>query len=222
MAILFVSGTDTDAGKTVATGSLARLLIDSGIQATTHKAVQTGCTEIASDIVDHRQLMGIPVQDYDKNGESCTYIFNKPCSPHLAAELENREIVPSEIISSVESLSSKFELCLCEGAGGLMVPLTRSYTTFDLLKETQWPVILVCSSKLGSINHSLLSIENIFHNKLNLHTLIYNHHPADDMEIMNDSKSVIMQHLQNRFPSANFYELTMDKKIIGFQKEHWV
>ena len=85
-------------------------------------------------------------------------IFSYPCSPHLAAEIDGREIDFGKIESAAVALSERYDAVLLEGAGGLMVPLTRSLLTLDYAAEKGWPLILVTSGKLGSINHTLLSL----------------------------------------------------------------
>lgn len=221
MPIYFVTGIDTDSGKTIATGLLAKALIDDGKSVVTHKAVQTGCSTISLDIEEHRTLMGIGLQDYDLSGGTCPYLFQKPCSPHLAAKLEHREISPDVIIGSACEIATGFDVCLCEGAGGLMVPLKGGYTSLDLVKEADWPVVLVCSSKLGSINHSFLSLEVLRVNNIRLHALIYNEFPADDEQIMEDSKAVIFKKARELFPASLLYTLTTKPALLVYSLENW-
>ena len=82
-----VGGIDTDAGKSVVTGLLARHLLDQGKAVTTLKLVQTGCTGMAEDIVQHRRLMGQALTDWDRDGTTCPYVFPFPASPLLAARM---------------------------------------------------------------------------------------------------------------------------------------
>jgi len=221
MAIYFVTGTDTDAGKTVATGLLAKWLADAGKSVVTHKAVQTGCDSISLDIEEHRRIMGTGLQQYDIEGDTCPYLFQKPCSPHLAALLENRIIEPAVIKKSTEKIAKDFEICFCEGAGGLMVPLSRDYTSFDFIKETGWPVILVCSSKLGSINHSFMSLEILFLHKIDVKAVIYNEFPAEDSQIVADSKIVIEQKAKEYFPNSLFYVLNNKAELQAGDSADW-
>ena len=95
--VFFISGIDTNVGKTYATGILARTLAAKGHTVITQKMIQTGCTEVSEDIEMHRHLMGIPFTNEDKSGATCPYIFTYPCSPHMAAERDKREINLSNI-----------------------------------------------------------------------------------------------------------------------------
>jgi len=90
--VLFISGIDTNIGKTYATGILARALAEKGKTVITQKMIQTGCTEVSEDIEMHRQLQDIPFTEEDKAGLTCPYIFTYPCSPHMAAERDGRTI----------------------------------------------------------------------------------------------------------------------------------
>ncbi|WP_335855466.1 dethiobiotin synthase, partial [Acinetobacter baumannii] len=97
-----------------------------------------------------------------------------PASPHLATRLDNREIDFQKIENATQTLAERFEIVLLEGAGGLMVPLTTSLLTIDYIAQHQFPVILVTSGRLGSINHTLLSLEALKSRGLKLKALVYN------------------------------------------------
>lgn len=190
MAIIFISGIGTGVGKTVATGVLARIIQTSGYSVITQKPVQTGCPDFSEDLEAHRALMGIPLQDYDQQRTTCTYLFSYPASPHLAARLEGLEIDPRLIDRDTKILNQNFNFVLQEGAGGLMIPLKGTYTLLDYLEERRYPVILVSSSALGSINHTLLSLEALKHRKIPVAGLIYNCFFDTPPEIQKDSLAV--------------------------------
>lgn len=193
--IIFISGIDTGIGKTIATGLIARGLMESGLKVITQKGVQTGCVTISEDIVKHRQLMGTGMFPEDIEGLTCQYLFATPCSPHLAARIEKRTIDPDRITRAAEQLRERYDVVLLEGAGGLFVPLRDEYTLIDYLTENQWPVLLVTSSRLGSINHTLASLEALHHRGLTLAGVIYNHHHETEQFIAKDSLQVISSYL---------------------------
>ena len=124
----------------------------------TQKIVQTGCQGIAEDIQTHRRLQGIGLTEHDRNGSTCPYVFAYPCSPHLAAEQEQRPIDLETIDAATQTLLQSYDTVLLEGAGGLMVPLNREQTLLDFAAERGYPLVLVTSGRLGSINHTLLSL----------------------------------------------------------------
>ena len=91
MAVYFISGIDTDAGKSIVTGVIARTLLQKGVHVITQKFIQTGCVGISEDILKHREIMGIPPQEVDRDGTTCPYVMTYPSSPHLAAEIDRVE-----------------------------------------------------------------------------------------------------------------------------------
>lgn len=189
--IVFVTGTDTDAGKTYVTGQIARKACESGINATTMKFVQTGCKSISEDITEHRRIMGIQPTSMDLLGISAPQIFSYPCSPDLAARLDGRQLDIHAIETGADELAKHHDAVLVEGAGGLMVPLKGQYLTIDFVREHKWPVILVTNGKLGSINHTLLSLYAIKHAGIDLAAVVYNTYFDKDKIIAEDSRKYI-------------------------------
>lgn len=207
MAVYFISGIDTDAGKSVATGILARTLHRKGVKVITQKFIQTGCRGISEDILTHRKIMEVPLQEVDKTGMTCPYVMTYPASPHLAAEIDGVEIRTEKIRTATQQLEKQYDLVLLEGAGGLYVPVTRDYLTIDYIRENGYPLILVASSRLGSINHTLMSLELCRLNQIKVSHLIYNEFPANSEEIKNDSLRVIGDYLERNFPDCRLLEL---------------
>ena len=147
--VIVVSGIDTDIGKTVATGLMARWFKDGGINAITMKMAQTGCSGLSEDIIEHRRRASQEMFEEDAMGLTCPYVFPVPCSPHLAARLEGRTIDPEVISGAAEQLAANYDYVLIEGVGGLFVPLNDSVLVIDLIKDKNWPVILVTGPHLG-------------------------------------------------------------------------
>lgn len=194
--VFCVSGIDTDIGKTIATGLLARSAQEKGIRVITQKIVQTGCTGLSEDIIRHRQIMGIELQPADLNGLTCPYVFPVPCSPHLAAKLDNRLIDCDVVRRATASLLQQFELILLEGAGGLCVPLSENQTFIDYLESEKYPLILVSSSRLGSINHTLSALELARLRNIEVAAIVYNRFVGNDPRIEQDSREVFARYMQ--------------------------
>lgn len=203
--IYFVSGIDTDAGKSFATGLLAKRLMEEGRSVMTQKFIQTGGDLI--DVKIHRELMGIEFTEEDKNGVTCPVVFSYPASPHLAAALDNREIDFEAIDRSTEILSKKYDILLIEGAGGLHVPLKGLRTTMDFVREKGYPLIFVTSGKLGSINHTLLSLEVCRNRGIEVKFVIYNTFFDDDKIISRDTHSYIKEYLAYYHPDCQLIEV---------------
>lgn len=213
--VLFVSGIDTNIGKTFATGILARTLAEKGKKVITQKMIQTGCTDVSEDIEMHRRLQGIPFTDADKAGLTCPYIFTYPCSPHMAAQRDGRLIDLSTITEATRQLQEKYEYVLLEGAGGLMVPNDFQSLAIDYVKEQGYPVVLVTSGKLGSINHTLLSLYACKQYGIEVKALVYNLYPATDKLITDNTMEYLMQYLAKESPGTAFITLPEYKEKIS-------
>ena len=224
MSVLFISGIDTDIGKTYATGMVAKALMHQGANVITQKLVQTGVSvncdtgemNIADDIVTHRQLMNMPLQPCDLDFTTCPFRYEKPASPHLSAALANAVLDPEIITKFTQQLQQSYDIVLLEGAGGLLVPITEQLLTLDYIATQGYPVILVTSGRLGSINHTLLSLEAIRARGLTMHSVIYNHihDTADntDTEIANSSIDYLKNYLAQNYPNANWLQLPCQDK----------
>ena len=189
--VYVVSGIDTGVGKTVATGVMARWLLRNGRSAATVKLVQTGCHNFSEDLDMHRAIMGIPPLPEDLAALTAPQTFDFPASPHLAAALERRTVDTDRIAACVREVSAHYDVTLAEGAGGLAVPLTESLLTVDFAAAHGWPVILVCSGKLGALNHALLSIEALRNRNMRLAGVVYNYCPDADPVIDADTPRMI-------------------------------
>ena len=187
MRSFFITGTDTDAGKTVATAALCALMRHQGIQAMPVKPVQTGCpssggTLRVPDLEFILAACAIAPPPADTK-RLCMYRYEPACSPHLAAETAGKRIDPARIVRSVNALKQEYECLLVEGAGGIMVPLTRNYYMLDCMKDLALPVILVSRPGLGTLNHTLLSLDVLARNGLTLAGIVFceTRKPAHDV-----------------------------------------
>ena len=193
--IYFVSGIDTDVGKTVVTGLMARHLASRGVDAITVKMVQTGCDGFSEDLDRHRLMCGIPPQGEDAEGLTAPQIFRFPSSPLLAARLEGRTVDVEAISRAVRECAVRHEIVLVESAGGLDVPLTGDLLSIDLAAREGWPLVLVSCGRLGSINHTLLSLEAAKARGMSVAGVVWNWCDGGDSRIDNDSCETIRRYL---------------------------
>lgn len=200
--LIFISGIDTDAGKSYATGYIARQLTAKGLNVITQKFIQTGCEVYSEDIELHRKIMGVDALEEDLDHTTSPVIFTYPASAQLAARIDGREIDLDIISKASDTLAATHDIVLIEGAGGLMVPITDTYTTIDYVAEHQLPLGLVTNGKLGSINHTLLSLEAIQHRGIRLKWLIYNEHFDTDPVISADTRGYIRRYVAKHFPET--------------------
>jgi dethiobiotin synthase len=153
MKAIFVTGTDTDVGKTVISGGLIRML-EGYRKAAYWKPVQTG-TLVSEDRRDLMELTQLPEERFLHSA----YVFPDPVSPHLAAARWKKTIDPSLLVETFHRHAASVETLVVEGAGGVLVPLNDDTLIVDLIGQMKVPCLLVVEDKLGAINHSLLSLE---------------------------------------------------------------
>ncbi len=206
--IHFISGVDTDAGKSIATGWLAHRLQAQGCRVITQKLVQTGNIGASEDIARHRAMMGGVHFPEDDEGLTAPEIYSYPCSPHLAAQLDNRPIDMAKITAATRTLDERYDEVLLEGAGGLMVPLSETLLTLDYVQAQGYPVIFVTGGILGSISHTLLAFEALAARGITVEKILYNRYPGrNDLTIDNASQTYLKAAAQRLFPSAQWEEL---------------
>jgi dethiobiotin synthetase len=149
---LFITGTDTDVGKTFVAAGLAAALTRRGVDVGVMKPVATG------DSDDARRLL-----EASGSGDPLDLVnpihLKAPLSPHLAARLEKRRIDLRAVDRAFAKLKSRHEIVIVEGAGGLLVPIRDGFTMADLAKRFQLPLLIVARDSLGTINHTSLSVE---------------------------------------------------------------
>ncbi|MDO5569838.1 MAG: dethiobiotin synthase [Bacteroidales bacterium] len=199
----FISGIDTNIGKTIATGYVAVKLMKKGVNVITQKMIQTGNVGYSEDIDLHRKIMGIDYTVDDKEGLTAPQIFSYPCSPHLAARIDKKPVDISAIEDATKELEKRYDVVLLEGAGGLMVPVTEDFLTIDYIKKHNYPLIFVTGSRLGSLNHTLLNFEVLKNKGINLYKVIYNKYPKGDSIIEADSLEYIKNYLSKNFPTSS-------------------
>ena len=207
--IIFVSGIGTNAGKSYATGWLANKLNSEKKNAITLKMIQTGNDGYSEDIDIHRKIMGLPLLDEDKDFTTAPIIMTYPASPHLAAKIDHCTIDLSKIDRSTEKLFEKYDTILMEGAGGLMVPITETYTTIDYIREHNLPLALVTNGQLGSISHTLLALEAIKTRQIKLKYVVYNPYFDEDKIIAEETQKYLGEFLKKNFPETEY--LIMNK-----------
>lgn len=208
--VFFVSGIDTDAGKSYCTAYIAKKWNEQGISTITQKFIQTGNVGRSEDIELHRKIMGCGMLPEDLDFTTAPEIFSYPASPLLASRIDGRNIDFDKINAATAVLASKYQAVLVEGAGGLMVPLTENMLTIDFLKQSGYPLIFVTSGKLGSINHTLLALEAVKSRNIPLYAVLYNNYPSSaDLTILNDTREYLCSHIANSFPDTIWMEVPL-------------
>jgi dethiobiotin synthetase len=158
-------------GKTVVAAAIARTLATSGASVAVFKPVVTGLDNFPADGPNPDDMRPLPAHRPDhvvlrdaagtsqSAEEVAPYRFGSPMSPHLAAELAGEEIDPARLLAGARAAAASADMLVCEGVGGLLVPLARDYLVRDFAVDLALPVVVAASPGLGTINHTLLTLE---------------------------------------------------------------
>ncbi|MCH7959003.1 MAG: dethiobiotin synthase [Candidatus Hydrogenedentes bacterium] len=175
---IFITGTDTEVGKTIVTAGLLRFLRDQGIDAVSMKPVSTGAEPAnggltSPDLTFHHDVAGID-SEREALEVMAPYLYEPACSPHLAGRMAGYYPDLEHIEGCAKTLLDQHDFLLVEGAGGVYAPINETETMLDMMRVLGYPVILVAHRGLGTINHSLLSIEALRSAGLDLMGIVFN------------------------------------------------
>jgi len=165
----FITGTDTEVGKTWFTLALMRAFQDRSLKTGGMKPVASGCEETSLGL-RNKDALSIQTQSSITNEYAAInpFAFKPPIAPHIAAVRAGKEIDINYITSAYDVLARQNDLVIVEGIGGWRVPLNSHQSLVDLVRALNLPVILVVGLRLGCINHALLTAETIISDGLNL------------------------------------------------------
>ena len=157
---LLVTGTDTDVGKTLVAGGLAGVLRQGGHRVGNMKPAETGCPIVGGKTVPRDALFVQKMAGCQSPlGLVCPYQFREPLAPSVAAGREGVEIDPGRIIAAFETIRSAHDVTLVEGVGGFLVPIAKDFRVSDLAVRLDLPVLVIARLGLGTLNHTLLTLE---------------------------------------------------------------
>ncbi|GAB4411735.1 MAG: dethiobiotin synthase [Thermodesulfovibrionales bacterium] len=155
----FITGTDTGVGKTVITGAIIKALHSIGINACAAKPVETGCHRDGNILYPSDGMFLKRVARMDESINHITpYCFETPAAPSVASDMEGKAVDIPAIIGEFNSLLETYQAIVVEGVGGILVPIMSDYFVIDLIRELGLPLIVVSRPSLGTINHTLLTV----------------------------------------------------------------
>jgi dethiobiotin synthetase len=198
---LFVTGTDTGVGKTLITGGIAAVLRQQGLKVGVFKPIASGCRE------DYSLSVITPVT------------YKTPAAPVTCVQIEGRAIDYEEIVAAYSYLCDNCDVVLVEGIGGAMVPIDAEHTVLDLAVEFDLPTVIVARPNLGTINHSLLTIEAVRKAGLPVAGLVISGYNAFEADIAEEtSPDVICGFSHTNLLSIVPYdeESSVEKGRLGF------
>ncbi|MEG0472550.1 MAG: dethiobiotin synthase [Solibacillus sp.] len=217
MQHFWVVGTDTDVGKTCVTTLLMRQYQSQGVHVTPYKPVQTG--EVFDNgrayYYDSTMYEAYSLQPLERSILN-DYSFKEPASPHFAAQLEGQKIDTKRILQQLKRLQQDVDVVICEGAGGIFVPLDAKgkVTLLDVIMESQLPVVVVTRTKLGTINHTLLTLEVLASRGIEVLGIVFNGDTGSAME-KNNIETILQHHPKSYaiIPQYKEFSEVMDHSI---------
>jgi dethiobiotin synthetase len=190
---IFVTATDTEVGKTFISGLLIRACHRHGIKAGYFKPVATGCRRLEGGSLQSEDLLFIEritnhKLDHDLH---CPLRYHKPLAPLAASQLEKGSIDLQLIRQTFQRLKATYSFLVVEGIGGVEVPIGEDYLVLDMMIDIGFPVLVVCRSTLGTINHSLLTLHAIQNRGIPIIGFLTNGHREKDDEAALTSPGLI-------------------------------
>lgn len=178
----FITGTDTGVGKTIIAGAMIKALCFLGLKTGGMKPIESGCIREGDVLIPSD---GMFLKQIAQMQEPVTQVtpccFENPLAPLAASELEKKSISVTAIKKAYYSLYTHYDAVIVEGVGGLMVPLRKNYFVVDLAKEIGLPLIVVAKPGLGSINHTMLTVNYALSEGLKVAGVIINYsHPPEN------------------------------------------
>ncbi len=158
---LFVVGTDTGVGKTFLTARIARQLLGEGVSVGVYKPVCSGCENPEADdpVWEDVEILAEALEYRFPKERICPQTFRAALAPPVAARLENRSVSHEQILAGVSWWRQNMQTLLVEGVGGLLCPISEGWTVCDLAEKLGFPLLVVGRLGLGTINHTLLTVE---------------------------------------------------------------
>ncbi len=190
---IFVIGTDTDVGKTFVTAGITYILRKNGLNACSYKAVQSGGVYEGTNLVSEDAQFVKNITSINEAYEVMnSYCLKTAVSPHIAAEIENIKIDKKIILEGYKKLEEKYDFIIAEGSGGAVVPLIRNdYYMYDLIKDLHISVVIVARAGVGTINHTVLTVEFLRNKGIDIKGIIINGYEGnfyedDNMRVIKD------------------------------------
>ena len=189
MTAFFVTGTDTGVGKTFVTAAIALAARRSGRTVFAFKPIETGCLhgELGAD----QQVLWEASGGWQAAELKGIYRLRRPVAPYVAAREEGVEIDVDHVLRTVAEGRRRAEITLVEGAGGWRVPVTREHDMASLAQRLAMPIIVVARATLGTINHTLLTVEAVERDRCEMAAVVLSCRPGDDLSLAHSNASEI-------------------------------
>jgi dethiobiotin synthetase len=191
MKSLFVTGNDTDVGKTCVAASIVKNLRDMDIDVGVMKPFASGNRKNSNSLSQDVEILMKYSGSHDPIDLVNPYFFEIPTSPYNASKILARKISTQKVIDAYDKLLSSHDLVVVEGIGGLMTPITQNYFVSNLISELDIDTIIVTGSKLGTVNHTLLTYEHCKQMHLKLKGFVINQTEPNGYELSNLKQQIM-------------------------------
>jgi dethiobiotin synthetase len=185
---LFVTATDTEVGKTVVAGAIANYFLRQGARIAVSKPVASGCVHRREGLVsEDAEFLASCADARFPLDLICPQRYREPLAPAVAADRANQPLDWDAVDRSLRLMSAESDVIVVEGVGGILVPLDKQYTTLDLARWLGLPTVIVARPGLGTINHTLLTIETLRRASVKIAGVVINRYPAESASIAEES-----------------------------------
>jgi len=204
----FITGTDTGVGKTIISAALITAARMIGLKSCGMKPIETGCTKKKFKVKSSK----LKVQDRDLTPHDGTFLkkisgvnasldlitpvrFENPLAPLAASEIEGRAVDLGMIKKAYQKLSGEYDAMIVEGIGGLLVPIRRNYFVLDLASDLGLPIVVVAKPGLGTINHTMLTVNYALKEGLTVAGIIFNYTQPPEKTLAENTNPEIIKRL---------------------------
>lgn len=211
----FITGTDTGVGKTVVTGAIARWLVQQGKRVGVFKPIATGCRREREGLVSaDAEFLAYCSRSKFALAQINPVRYHEPLAPSVAAERSGRDIDWDEIHLSYRNLTQNNDIILVEGVGGVMVPIADDYLVLDLMAELHLPVIIVARPGLGTINHTLLTVNACHARNLEISGIVINRYQPETATLAEETNPRVIA----RIAQTSILTITPYDKVTNVEK----
>lgn len=205
---VFVTGTGTAVGKSVVAAVIAHTLVNDGRRVAVFKPAVTGLDPSPTEEpeADH-ELLRRAAGSSQSDDQIAPYRYGPPASPHLAAALAGEEIDRQRLLTSASAAAAGADVLVCEGVGGLLVPLSLDYLVRDFATDLALPLVIATPPGLGTINHTLLTIEAARAANLDVAAVVLTPWPKQPSQIEESNRETIVSRGAVRVESLPLLDL---------------
>lgn len=228
---LFITATDTGVGKTLVSGAIANILTQKGKKIGVFKPVATGCKKIKGKFIsEDAEFLAACIDNKIPTDIITSVKYKIPASPLACEMAESKKVDFEKILATYKQICRSTDFVIVEGIGGVKVPITRNFDVLDFAKALKLPIVLVARAKLGTINHTLLSIDAIRQKGLSLAGIIINGYDKKTKDFAEKTNAAIIKKLGKvkilaivpYDKKVNIEKKTTGQKVIKvLQKVNW-